>query len=86
MNIPEGARRIQYVGRIMLIFSAGGFTLILLITLLARFSNAVPGIAFGIIPALVLSLYPGFIGLMFLIVGWIVEGFATPSKPDRPND
>jgi hypothetical protein len=86
MNIPEAARRIQYVGRIMLIISAATVTLVIALVLLARFTSTFANVSFSIGEPIFLSIGLSFTGLTLLILGWIIEGLATPSGPDTSSD
>jgi hypothetical protein len=79
MNIREGARRMQYIGRIALSLTAAAFVLIILVALIGHYTSK---FTFPFFPAtLLLCFYPAPIGTLFLVTGWIVEGFAEP----QPN-
>jgi hypothetical protein len=79
MNIHEGARRIQKVGRALLAFAAAALVFCIVIAVIARITTVDPGLAFAGFPLLLLlCLYPALLGTAFLVVGWIVEGFAMP--------
>jgi hypothetical protein len=88
MNILEGARRIQKVGRVAMAVSmvAAISTLCLLgvssVTLGSFHINLMVMPLF-----LFFSIYPVIIGTIFLVMGWIVEGFAMPpSKSHASGD
>ena len=84
MNIREGARRIQYVGRLALSLAAAAFVLLILGFLIVHYTDAALSrprhpIDFPVAAVLVLlCVYPAIFGTLFLITGWIVEGFAQP--------
>jgi hypothetical protein len=83
MNILKGARRIQYVGRVGLAIAAAMFAFGLITGLIAYFTGRV---SFAILPAVFLCFYPAIFGTIFLVIGWIVEGFATPSNTESSAD
>jgi hypothetical protein len=87
MNILEGARRIQYVGRVALAIAAAVFAFSLIATLIGYFTSSSGFLGVAILPILiVLCLYPTIFGTIFLVIGWIVEGFATPPKTESSGD
>jgi uncharacterized integral membrane protein len=76
MNIREGARRIQYTGRLMLTIAFVALLLIILATLIANYTST---FHFPFFPLfIVLWLWPTILGALFLVTGWIVAGFAEP--------
>jgi hypothetical protein len=76
MNIQEGARRMKYTGRVMLFIAFVALLLIILATLIANYART---FNFPFFPLfIVLWMWPTLLGGVFLIAGWIVEGFALP--------
>ena len=76
MNIAEGARRMKYAGRWMVLFPLSAFLLFVGVVSVTAF---LPGSAFRYINGaqlLVLPLPIAFIGAGLWLAGWIVEGFA----------
>lgn len=84
MNIREGARRIQFIGRIALSISATAIILIILAALINRYISAFSFPFFGVIA--LLCIYPAIIGTLFLVTGWIVEGFAEPMRNNTAHE
>lgn len=84
MNVLEGARRIKYIGRVGLAIAAAAFVFGLITAAISSFTGIMPLVY---LPILVLGcLYPAIFGAIFLVVGWIVEGFATPPKTESSAD
>jgi hypothetical protein len=84
MNVLEGSRRMQRLGRVGVLFACVVVTLTVLIAVVGYFMghwfeiNALPLVA-------LLAVYPALGGGILWMAGWIVEGFATP-KDDHPQD
>ena len=84
MNIREGARRIKYIGRLMLSLAFAALLVIILFTLIARYAST---FNFPFSPLfIVLWLWPTIIGTMFVIAGWILEGFAEPPSNSTAHE
>jgi hypothetical protein len=84
MNIREGARRMQYTGRMILSLAAAAFVLIILVAIISHYTEAFffPGFQFII----VLAFFPAIFGTLLLIAGWITEGFAQPQHDPTPHE
>ena len=82
MNIREGARRMKYVGRLMLSIAFVALLLIILATLIANYARTVNFPFFPLF--IVLWLWPTILGAAFLIASWIIEGFAQPPHDSIP--
>ena len=84
MNIQEGARRMKYVGRSMLLIAFAALLLIILVGLIANYART---FNFPFVPLFILLwLWPTILGAAFLIAGWIVEGFAQQRHDATPRE
>jgi hypothetical protein len=79
MNIREGARRIQLVGRSLLYFAGICIVLAVLGGLIGHYSASMNPVSVGLVSLFgAISVYTALFGTAILILGWIIEGFAIP--------
>jgi hypothetical protein len=86
MNIREGARRIQFVGRSLLYFAG---TLLVLGMIASLVGHLTAGSSYrdvglvinGAVVLAVIAVYFALPGIALLVLGWIVDGFGKPSAP-----
>ena len=87
MNVLEGARRMQVVGKTINLTTAGFMLLGFVVSLIL---NAT-GTAAMLPPALsgmmliIAGVWPLLLGGILWIAGWILEGFATPRPTQSPS-
>jgi uncharacterized integral membrane protein len=86
MNIREGARRIKYVGSFALIVATFFLIIGLALTAIKHANNAALLPAHVFFPVIILLFYLAIIGALFLVAGWIIEGFAEPPRPSTRRD
>ena len=79
MNIAEGARRMKYAGRWMVLFPLSAFLLFVCILTVTVFLPGATIRYFQATQLLVLPLPIAFIGVVLWLAGWITEGFAKES-------
>jgi ABC-type multidrug transport system permease subunit len=82
MNIREGARRMQYIGRIVLSLTAAAFVLIILVSMIGYYTSLFP----PPLAIILLCFFPAILGTLFLATGWIVEGFALPPQDSSAGE
>jgi uncharacterized protein YacL len=78
MNIREGARRIKYVGNTTLKFTSCGLVLALILALLEHYTDLALTLHWPLMPVILLLFFASLLATLFLLAGWIIEGFAMP--------
>jgi uncharacterized membrane protein YvlD (DUF360 family) len=80
MNIREGASRIKFIGNTTLKFTSCGLVLALILALLEHYTPLGLTLHLPLMPVIILLFLASILAMLFLLAGWIIEGFAQPSN------